>query len=59
MTDLRDLEPAEDEPAGADRYKTLPEHVRLEDTFESQSTQPDQETSIDGETNFMLRYGGE
>ena len=56
MTDLRDLEPAEDEPTGADRYKHLPEHVRLEDTFTTQPTEPGQQTDIDGETNFMLRY---
>ena len=56
MTDLRDLEPAEDEPAGAERYKHLPEHVRLEDTFTTQPTEPGQQTDIDGETNFMLRY---
>ena len=56
MTDLRDLEPAEDEPADAGRYKHLPEHVRLQDTFATQPTEPDQQTGIDGETNFMLRY---
>jgi hypothetical protein len=56
MTDLRDLEPAEEQPSGADRYKHLPEHVRLEDTFATQPTEPDQQTDIDGETNFMLRY---
>lgn len=56
MTDLRDLEPAEDEPTGADRYKQLPDHVRLEDTVISQPTETDQETNVDGETNFMLRY---
>ncbi|HJP76721.1 MAG TPA: hypothetical protein VJ914_20800 [Pseudonocardiaceae bacterium] len=56
MTDLRDLEPAEDEPTGADRYKHLPDHVRLEDTISSQPTDVDQETGVDGETNFMLRY---
>jgi hypothetical protein len=56
MTDLHDLEPAADEPTGADRYQHLPEHVRLEDTFATQPTEPDQETNIDGETNFMLRY---
>lgn len=56
MTDLRDLEPAEDEPTGADRYKHLPDHVRLEDTISSQPTEVDQETGVDGETNFMLRY---
>lgn len=56
MTDLRDRETAEDEPTGADRYKKLPDHVRLEDTFAGQPTEVDQETGVDGETNFMLRY---
>jgi hypothetical protein len=56
MTDLRDLEPAEEQPSGADRYKHLPDHVRLEDTFATQPTEVDQQTDIDGETNFMLRY---
>ncbi|HEY4023308.1 MAG TPA: hypothetical protein VGM75_31790 [Pseudonocardiaceae bacterium] len=56
MTDLHDLEPTEDEPTGADRYKHLPDHVRLEDTFATQPTETDQQTDIDGETNFMLRY---
>jgi hypothetical protein len=56
MTDLRDLDPAEEQPTGADRYKHLPDHIRLEDTFTTQPTETDQQTDIDGETNFMLRY---
>jgi hypothetical protein len=58
MADFTDLEPV-DEPTGAERYRHLPEHVRLEDTITTQETEParDPRGGQDTERDFMLRYG--
>ena len=46
--------------SGAQRFKQLPEPVRLEDTVESQETQAarDPESGRDTDRDFMIRYSG-
>jgi hypothetical protein len=49
------------EPAsGSQRFKRLPERVKLEDTVESQETTParDPEGGRDTDRDFMIRYSG-
>ncbi len=45
---------------GADRFKRLPEPVRLEDTVESHATETarDPEGGRDTDRDFMIRYSG-
>ncbi|HEX3785986.1 MAG TPA: hypothetical protein VHX38_40560 [Pseudonocardiaceae bacterium] len=59
MADFTDLEPQAGEPTGAERYRHLPEHIRLEDTITTQETEPapDPRGGQDTERDFMLRYG--
>jgi len=47
------------EPA-SDRFKVLPEHIRLEDTVETHDTRlvPDPDGGRDPDVDFMLRNAG-
>ncbi|MDQ1718405.1 MAG: hypothetical protein QOE89_2358 [Pseudonocardiales bacterium] len=51
---------ATDPESGANRFKHLPEPVRLEDTVESQDTDAarDPEGGRDTDRDFMIRYSG-
>jgi hypothetical protein len=59
-----EVEPeATDEPgseSGSQRFKRLPDHVKLEDTVESQDTHVprDPEGGRDTDRDFMIRYSG-
>jgi hypothetical protein len=46
--------------AGSQRFKRLPERVKLEDTVESQDTDTarDPEGGRDTDRDFMIRYSG-
>jgi hypothetical protein len=46
--------------ADSERFKHLPEPVKLEDTVESQETEParDPDGGRDPERDFMIRYSG-
>jgi hypothetical protein len=58
-------EPAEmldpDESSGPERFRALPERIRLEDTITSQETEPPPDPTMgrDTERDFMLRYAGD
>lgn len=61
MSEHADQRDAEDEPAAdAERFKHLPEPVKLEDTVESQATETarDPEGGRDTDRDFMIRYSG-
>jgi hypothetical protein len=50
-----------DQPAeGSERFKHLPEPIRLEDTVESKDTRTarDPEDGRDTDRDFMIRYSG-
>lgn len=46
--------------AASERFKRLPERIKVEDTVESTSTEParDPEGGRDTDRDFMIRYGG-
>ncbi len=46
-------------PRDPDRFRTLPAHVRLEDTITSQDIEPvpDPEGGRDTDRDFLIRYG--
>jgi len=50
---------ANDTPSSA-RFRTLPEHVRLEDTISTQEVDPAPDPTMgrDTETEFLLRNAG-
>jgi len=50
-----------DDAPGAERFKHLPERVRLEDTVTTQDTRVarDPEGDRDTDRDFMIRYSGE
>jgi hypothetical protein len=61
MSDHENERDAVDEPeAGSQRFKDLPKRVKLEDTVESQETDParDPEGGRDTDRDFMIRYSG-
>ena len=43
----------------SERFKQLPEHIRLEDTITSQDVEPvpDPEGGMDTDRAFLIRYG--
>ena len=45
---------------GPERFKRLPERIKLEDTVESQETEParDPDGGREPERDFMIRYAG-
>lgn len=49
-----------DEPNGPERFRQLPERIRLEDTITTQETDPPPDPSMgrDTEQDFVLRYAG-
>jgi hypothetical protein len=53
--------PPEADPAAAvERYRQLPEPVRIEDTIATKEVEPapDPDAGRDAERDFMLRYAG-
>lgn len=61
MSDDADERAAEGEPdGGSDRFKHLPEPIKLEDTVESQETEParDPKGGQNTERDFMIRWSG-
>jgi hypothetical protein len=61
MSEHEDKGEAEDAPqAGSERFKHLPEPVKLEDTVESQETEVarDPDGGRDPERDFMIRWAG-
>lgn len=55
-----DDQPAEEAVAGSQRFKRLPERIRLEDTVEEKDTRlsRDPEDGRDTDRDFMIRYSG-
>ena len=61
MSDHADQRDAEAKPEpSAERFKHLPEPVKLEDTVESEATEAarDPEGGRDADRDFMIRYAG-
>ena len=55
-----DVEPTSEQASGSEKYRHLPEPVKLEDTIASQETEParDPEGGRDTDRDFMIRYAG-
>lgn len=53
-------EPVDEPTPGSQRFKTLPERVKVEDTVESKDTRVarDPEAGRDTDRDFMIRYSG-
>ncbi|HEY3632575.1 MAG TPA: hypothetical protein VGL21_16850 [Jatrophihabitantaceae bacterium] len=56
----RDGQPDAEPDTGSERFKHLPEPIRLEDTVESKDTRVarDPEDGRNTDTDFMIRYSG-
>jgi hypothetical protein len=60
MADEDEQDASTEPEPGSQRFKRLPERVKLEDTVESQDTDParDPEGGRDTDRDFMIRYAG-